>query len=449
MKLLRAPLIAVWLGVLLLGTLAACAQTQGTGENSQPIIGSAEGEATPAGRLSPDEALVEIKKLGGVLVHYDDRLPGNPVTMIDATNLLRFRDEWTRYFAAFPELKQVGLSGTPLTDAGLASLTEVASLDALFLSQTKITDAGLVKLAGCTQLRFLDVSGTRVTKAGIASLRKALPQLEIMVEPEKSAAVVDAPVDPANAARVAKFTAHQIRSWRQKLVELSALPMDTPNGWSKSRIDPARLLTVFPRLRLREGYLLRAYIFKEDGNSNGFVWALPADAAYPEPEECPRVESHFLHPPKPLDALDDVMEAIGGDDSPESYFQASLLRRELKEFGGGWHGIVWGMHTVLDDNPWKARARDDEESMSMYPTSLPSEWKWFTPQPTTWTPEVRLEQNQASVRFYSYTALYAERDDNEIEKERIIQHTETYRRGKYRPLVVEKKLAEGPNAVAH
>jgi hypothetical protein len=426
-------------------------------------------ESPPTEKLSPEQALAEIKKLGGMLVHYDDRLPGNPVTMIDATNLPGFRDEWTRYFAAFPKLRQIGLSGTPLSDAGLDSLKDIAELDALILSGTKITDAGLAQLAGCKKLQLLAVDGTGVTRAGIAALRKALPQLEVTVEPEKLAAAGPKPTDapavttpsattpvapevPTVAAdALARFSAQQIRQWREKLVELSQLPAEGPNGWAKSPIEPAKLLTVFPKLRVREGYVLRAYVFREDGNSNGFVWALPAEAAFPPPGECPRVESHFLNPPKPFDALDDMMEAIAGDDSLESYFQASILRREFKEFGGGWHGIQWGMHTVLDDSPWKGPPPRADTPPHDRPESKPEEWKWLTPQPTTWTPEVRRDGDRVVVTFYSYTPLSGDFDNEkmESEKERIIRHAETYRRGKYRPLVVEKKLAEGPNAIAH
>jgi hypothetical protein len=418
----------------------------------------------PKVKLTPEQGLAELKKLGGILVHYDDRLPGNPVIMLDATNHQQLRDEWTRFFSAFPQLRQVGLSGTSLSDAGLDGLADVAGLESLYLAETKITDAGLAKLAACKNLRFLDVEGTPVTAAGMTALRKALPQLETKAPPEKPTGGYvwsdNRPLRPfAETARnagtagqaedvVKKFTAAQIKTWREQLTELGQLPQDAPAGWSKSRVEPAKLLTVFPELKVREGYVLRAYVFKEDANSNGFVWALPADAEFPAPEDCPRLESHFLKPPKPLDALDDMMEVIAGDDSPESYLHASLLRRALKEFGGGWHGIQWGMNTVLDDTPWNQPPGSEEDSMSMYPESKPEEWKWIAPRPDDWKPEVRLEKEKAIVTFYSYTPLSVELDNGEMEKERVIRHVETYRRGKYRPLIVEKKLAEGPNAVA-
>jgi hypothetical protein len=257
------------------------------------------------------------------------------------------------------------------------------------------------------------------------------------------------PVTGAVEDAVVQFTASEVNLWRRKLNALSQLPKETPNGWSKSRIDPAGLLSVFPELRLRDGNVLRAYVFKEDANSNGFVWALPVDAEFPAPEDCPRIESHFLRPPKPLDALDDLMEAITGDDSPQSYLHASILRRELKEFHASWHGIRWGMNTVLDDSPWNRPQRDEDSPVTMYPESKAEEWTWKVPKPKSWKPEVRMTKDKAVVTFYSYTGLSTEGDNGVEEKERIILHTETYRRGKYRPLIVEKKLAEGPLAYAH
>ncbi len=444
--------------------LAACkslnkVDVRGTGVTPEAVTSLREARpglivesSPPRTPLSPGQALSQLKMLGGIMAHYDDRLPGNPVTMIDATNSAKLTDDALKSVIDLPELRQIGLSGTPVTDASSATLAAVRRLDALFLADTKLTDSGLVRLSACQQLRTLDVSQTLVTQSGISTLRKNLPKLNVIAEPEKLASIGDAAAlrasDQPDAPVVQRFAESQIRLWRRQANQLSSLPNTTPEGWSKSTVDPADLLTVFPRLRVREGYVLRAYVFKQDGNSNGFVWALPHDAAFPEPDECPRLESHFLKPPKPFDALDDTMEAIVGDDTVASYFQASLLRRELKEFGTGWHGIRWGMNVVFDDDPWKPRTDLPEDFMGRFPTSDPADWKWMEAKPDSWVPEGRMDAKQATITFYSYTPLAADAPDDEIEKERIYRHTETYRRGKYRPLIIEKKLAEGPDAIA-
>ncbi len=242
-------------------------------------------------------------------------------------------------------------------------------------------------------------------------------------------------------------TAAEIRGWRKQLAEVSKPPRSLPEGWSKSRLDPERLVAVFPALSVKPTCVLRAYLYKQGGNGNGFVWALPKDAEFPEPADSPRLESHFLRPPKPFDALDDVMEAIGGDDSPLSYLQASLLRRSLKEFGAEWHGIRWGAESVLDQAPWGEDPSVDEDVPAARPMSTRNEWKWTTAAPNDWRPTIAWEADKVTVRFYSYTALGHAAGVGEREKERILLHTDAYRRRNYRPLTSDKKIAEGPHMI--
>jgi predicted GNAT family N-acyltransferase len=47
---------------------------------------------------------------------------------------------------------------------------------------------------------------------------------------------------------------------------------------------------------------------------------------------------------------------------------------------------------------------------------------------------IRLEPDRAIVTFYTYTAQPGGNKDGEIERERIIRHSDTYRRGKYRSM---------------
>jgi len=409
--------------------------------------------------LPYDEAFAALRKVGGFLMHRANQPNDPPVVMIDATNNLKFTDDCVRYFASFPQLRTIGLNGSPLTDAGAPAFADVPELESLLIAGTKITDTGLLSLAECSKLKSLDVTQTRVTAAGIAALKKARPQLEITVEPDKLA--VAGPTNPrsetpqpptgvpdASGATDTKFSAVVIQKWRKAAGELSVLPEGTPAGWSKSRVEPAKIVGIFPKLKMRDGFVLRAYVFLEEGNSNGFVWALPADAEFPAPNACPRLEGHFLKPPKPLDALDDAMEAIAGDDSAESYLQATLLRREMKEFGGGWHGVKWGVHTILDASPWAGPPPAADAPPLERPTSKAAEWKWSEPKPADWVPTVRVDAKQAVVTFYSYTPLGEDRGEGKLGKERLIRHTETYRRGKYRPLISEQTIAEGPNVVA-
>jgi hypothetical protein len=230
-----------------------------------------------------------------------------------------------------------------------------------------------------------------------------------------------------------RFTAAKIAQLRERVAELATVPDSTPEGWSKSKVDPTKLLALFPALRLRQGFTLRAYQFKDTGNGNGFVWAMPAGAEFPRPEDCPRLESHLLKAPKPYDALDDAMDAIEGTDTAETYLQASLLRRELKDFGAMWHGVVWGTHHVVDENPLKGAGDANADPMRT-PMSKPKDWQWLEPSPADWSPRVTLEPGRVVVTFYTFSGY---------EKERIYRHIDVYRRDKYRPRVEEKVISKG------
>ena len=162
---------------------------------------------------------------------------------------------------------------------------------------------------------------------------------------------------------------------------------------------------------------------------------MPEDADFPAPMDCPALENHLLKAPKPWDALDDPMEAIEGDGSAWSYLAASLLRRELREFGAMWHGGNWATHFLLDDDPWKNGAPSDDASPLERPTSKADQWKWLGPRPTQWGPQVRMDNDQVTVTFHTYSGL---------EKQAIYRHTDTYRAGKYRAKVEQEKIAEGP-----
>lgn len=391
--------------------------------------------------LSEKEALAELKQIGGVLVHYDDRQTRRPVIAIDFTNHPGFQEEWLKCLASFPHLSTLGLAGTPLTDAGLRYLKRLTELETLTLTGTKITDEGLAELLKLKKLRHLDVRGTGVTGAGATALRRFLPELEIdsgAMQSDSTPPAAEAPRPNPSQGEPATVSVTKINELREKAAALShpAEGQEEPEGWSKSRVDPAKLVEIFAPLRLRKGYVLRAYVFREEGNGNGVVWAMVEDTEFPAPKDCPTLENHLLKARKPWDALDDPMEAIEADGSAWSYLAASLLRRELREFGAMWHGCNWATHFLLDDDPWKGGAPRDDPSPLERPTSKADQWKWLEPRPTQWGPQVRVENNQVTVTFYTYSGL---------EKQAIYRHTDTYRAGKYRAKVEQEKIAQGPD----
>lgn len=427
-------------------------------------------EPGQAGGTAEQAAVAQLKQFGGVLVHYNDRLPERPVIMVDFTNHQGFKDEWLKPLAALPHLSGVGLSGTAVTDEGLQHLKKLRALETLTLAETKITDEGLAELMGLKSLRTLDVRGSGVTAAGATVLKRFLPELEVSFGPMPGAqqpatgsaapAVPSStmpadvgpadvgPADPAPAASPAPGvkaempSVARIKELREKAAELTQLGEDDqpePEGWSKSRHDPNKLVDLFKPLRLKDGFVLRAYLFREGGNGNGVVWAMPADAEFPEPKDCPALEQHLFKAPKPWDALDDPMQVVEGDDSEWSYLAASLLRRELHEFGALWHGVNWGVHTLLDADPWKAGPPADDADPLQSPHSPQQEWTWHGPRPAQWAPQVEMTPDRVTVTFYTYCPLY---------EEAIFRHTDTYRRGKYRAKVEQQRIADAPGGIA-
>jgi hypothetical protein len=208
------------------------------------------------------------------------------------------------------------------------------------------------------------------------------------------------------------FPIDQVKALRLEARDAAQVPRGGPEGWSKSDTSPMALLAVFTALRIRSGYVLRAYQFRSGGNGNGVVWALREDAPFPEPGDCPNQDGSLFRPPRPPGALDNYMEAIEGDGAPWSYFSASLFAREAAEFGAIWHGANWSCHTILGADPW-----------SSGPGQAGAEGvKWSAAKPDVWQPCVRQEQGVVTVLFHTFTALG---------QERLFRHRDTFRAGQH------------------
>jgi hypothetical protein len=224
-----------------------------------------------------------------------------------------------------------------------------------------------------------------------------------------------------------------IGTWRAS--NLKDVPLDDGTFWYKSTIDPTKVVGVFDSLRLKKGVVLQAYRLESGGDSWGYVWAMPADAKFPEPQDCPQVKApSILGKPdarKPPAALDDVMEAIEGDGSPWSYFAASLLKRQLEEFDSRWHGHDWVYHRVIDQNPWRA-----PEFAANLGVLLSEQWRASEPEPREWKPQVQMREDGVTVTFFTYRTW----------RERAIyRHTDRYKLRSYRSETDCTKIAEPAN----
>ena len=236
-----------------------------------------------------------------------------------------------------------------------------------------------------------------------------------------------------------------------------------------------KLLALFPSLHIKPGFELRAYLYRVDGNGNGFVFAVPEGAPLRGPNEFLTEETSPHRSPKPPEALADFRQAIEGDGSPESYFEASFFTREAYEFGAVWHGSSWGSHKILTSNPceesgcphglnwrdlavgrvnktmrglheeiptareqWNAlkaeagekaalRKEGDEEPTivefrPIFKHEIPNLWTWRKDIPETWQPSVSFSDDQVAVSFYTYSGL---------DISAIYQWSDLYKRGSY------------------
>jgi hypothetical protein len=227
-----------------------------------------------------------------------------------------------------------------------------------------------------------------------------------------------------------------IQALRAQAEKARALPGPSAEGWSKSPVDPADVLKVFKPLRLKSGLALRGDVYNGTNLGVGKVWAVPKDAVFLGVD-------HSGSPSKPAGALNDVTEGITGDGSAWSYLCASILGRELAEFGARWHGCDWTTHTLLDANPLTGgSARRDTSSndatdgyaKGRLPAVGERGWKWLAPLPGQWQPSVSVTRDSVTVVFYTYSPL---------DQEGIYKHVDRYSSGSYVASPQTVKIAEG------
>jgi hypothetical protein len=123
-------------------------------------------------------AVQVIKDLGGRVRWQDDRpRRGRVVSAFLGVAELGDADlaRLTPFWWTFPELRDLDLSHSAITDASLARLRG-STLRNLVLDHTGITSDGLKHLAGNTELRSLSLNGTQIGDEGLKHLA-GLPRL--------------------------------------------------------------------------------------------------------------------------------------------------------------------------------------------------------------------------------------------------------------------------------
>src|SRR5262249_39181479 len=135
-----------------------------------------------------------IQSAGG-FVMLDEGARSRPVVGIDldATTVLdtgevrqrgHVTDRTLLVVAGFRQLRELSLDGADVTDAGLVSLAGLNELRRLIIARTRVTDSGIDKLKALPKLTFVDLRGTSVTPAAVGKLRRALPNAQVLADPD-------------------------------------------------------------------------------------------------------------------------------------------------------------------------------------------------------------------------------------------------------------------------
>lgn len=189
-------------------------------------------ETQPPAESSPAEqaAITKVRESGGQVLEIAQNDPRLDVAFHLADG--EISDAALEPLKDMPNTTWLNLRGTAVTDAGLAHLAPLKSLEKLHLERTKITDAGLEHLKGLENLRYLNLYGTAVTDAGIDHLAglKNLERLyvwetkvtEAGIEKIKQALPnIRVVPDPAAERRLAEIE-------RKRVEELKAQPVEAP-----------------------------------------------------------------------------------------------------------------------------------------------------------------------------------------------------------------------------
>jgi hypothetical protein len=162
----------------------------------------------------------------------------------------------------------------------------------------------------------------------------------------------------------------------------------TPNRegrWFISTADAGAVFAHLPMLRLKPGFHLVTYLYRTTTSGVGMTWAVPAPfSTTAHLEEALKAAGDAQTPPYPERALLNVMAAVAGDQSPLSFITASLLQRELQEFGYSGDAGQWCHHRLIGAAPPQRT------------------WQWQIKPPVDLTPKVRrLSDGQTTVEFFT------------------------------------------------
>lgn len=193
---------------------------------------------------------------------------------------------------------------------------------------------------------------------------------------------------------------------------------NAPNNrgrWFISVMNPGAALLKLPGLRLKPDMRLVSYLYRSENDGMGVTWAVPEELSTTAQLELALTHSSGRHPPHPAGALEDVMQAIEGDRSVASFVVASMLRRELHEFGALGKFCNWSHHRLIQTVPGK----------------IP--WKWRIDAPKDLSPKVRvLPDGRAAIEFFTCRVAAPIG---------LFQHVDQYPADHYTPASLDRSIA--------
>ncbi len=213
-----------------------------------------------------------------------------------------------------------------------------------------------------------------------------------------------------------------------ELFHFGGIPEDAPQmpndqgEWFISATNPGAVFLKLPGLKLKDGFRLVSYLYRageEDGR--GVIWAVPqAHSMTTDLQKALLTGVGKGQPPKPERALADFMESIAGDGSVMSFAIASLLRRELLDFGSFGKSTTWSQHRLIERLPTQAQ------------------WRWRVEGIKDLSPKVKVfPDGKTAIEFFTCRL---------VAPIAIFQHVDQYAVGQYtaksldRPVAVAEKM---------
>ncbi|HTL89477.1 MAG TPA: hypothetical protein VL134_08745, partial [Leptolyngbya sp.] len=177
------------------------------------------------------------------------------------------------------------------------------------------------------------------------------------------------------------------------LVEATQMP-NRQGQWFISAVNPGSTFMKLPGLKLKSGLRLVSYLYQMDEDGTGITWAVPEQFSTTSSLEKALLAAGGRDmPPKPEGALTDFMSAIDGDQSLMSFVIASLLRRELLEFGKAGRFATWSDCRLIDRLPTSS------QSCQFF------HWQWRTEPPKDFSPKVQMFlDGRVAIEFFTYRA---------------------------------------------